>query len=98
MLHRISAIVARNRICHKAAVSLIPASMIPALPDRAEAFRVLETLVIGTAGGLLFSMVRLPLTRQRVRGNGVPAPAEQSNEGTAARAAFRNLKAVARLP
>jgi len=41
-------------------VSLIPASMIPALPDRAEAFRVLETLVIGTAGGLLFSMAHLP--------------------------------------
>ena len=41
-------------------MSLIPASMIPALPDRAETFRVLETLVIGTAGGMLFLWAHLP--------------------------------------
>lgn len=34
--------------------------MIPALPSRAEAFRVLETLVIGTAGGMLFQFAHLP--------------------------------------
>ena len=39
---------------------LLPASMIPALPDRAETFRVLETLVIGTAGGMLFLWAHLP--------------------------------------
>src|SRR5690349_21942342 len=38
----------------------MPASMIPALPDRAEIFRVLETLVIGTAGGMLFQFAHLP--------------------------------------
>ena len=38
----------------------MPASMIPALPDRAETFRVLETLVIGTAGGMLFQFAHLP--------------------------------------
>jgi uncharacterized protein len=41
-------------------VSLIPASKIPALPDRDEMFRVLETLVIGTVGGLLFMWAHLP--------------------------------------
>ena len=60
MLHRISAFVALGPICHKAAVSLMPASMIPALPSRAEFFRVLETLVIGTAGGMLFLFAHLP--------------------------------------
>src|SRR5262249_35860408 len=60
LLHRISAIVAAERICHNAAVSLIPASMIPALPGRDESFRVLETLVIGTAGGMLFMWAHLP--------------------------------------
>jgi uncharacterized protein len=34
--------------------------MIPALPGRAETFRVLETLVIGTAGGMLFMWAHLP--------------------------------------
>jgi len=38
----------------------MPASMIPALPTRAEFFRVLETLVIGTAGGMLFLFAHLP--------------------------------------
>jgi uncharacterized protein len=38
----------------------MPASMIPALPSRADAFRVLETLVIGTAGGMLFLWAQLP--------------------------------------
>jgi membrane AbrB-like protein len=60
LLHRIGAFVAPSRICHKAGVSLIPTSKIPALPGRAEAFRVLETLVIGTAGGLLFLWAHLP--------------------------------------
>ena len=41
-------------------MSLIPASKIPALPDRDEMFRVLETLAIGTAGGLLFMWAHLP--------------------------------------
>ncbi|WP_428139180.1 AbrB family transcriptional regulator [Bradyrhizobium sp.] len=41
-------------------MSLIPASKIPALPDRAETFRVLETLVVGTAGGMLFLWAHLP--------------------------------------
>jgi membrane AbrB-like protein len=34
--------------------------MIPALPGRAETFRVLETLVIGAAGGMLFMWAHLP--------------------------------------
>jgi membrane AbrB-like protein len=38
----------------------MPTSMIPALPGRAEMLRVLETLVIGTAGGLLFLWAGLP--------------------------------------
>src|SRR5690349_16698547 len=38
----------------------MPTSMIPALPSRAEFFRVLETLVIGTAGGMLFLFAHLP--------------------------------------
>src|SRR5438105_808190 len=38
----------------------MPASMIPALPGRAETLRVLETLVIGAAGGLLFIWAGLP--------------------------------------
>src|SRR5438477_9291950 len=38
----------------------MPASMIPALPGRAEMLRVLETLVIGAAGGLLFIWAGLP--------------------------------------
>lgn len=41
-------------------MSLIPASKIPALPARDEMFRVLETLVVGTAGGLLFMWAHLP--------------------------------------
>ncbi|MBI5321641.1 MAG: AbrB family transcriptional regulator [Bradyrhizobium sp.] len=41
-------------------MSLIPASKIPALPGRAETLRVLETLAIGTAGGLLFTWAQLP--------------------------------------
>ena len=60
LLHRASAFVAGRGICHKAGVSLIPASKIPALPGRAESFRVLETLVIGTAGGMLFLWANLP--------------------------------------
>lgn len=60
MLHRASAFVAGRGICHKAGVSLMPASKIPALPGRAETFRVLETLVIGTAGGVLFLWANLP--------------------------------------
>src|SRR5436190_8839421 len=38
----------------------MPASMIPALPGRAETLRVLETLGIGTAGGLVFIWAGLP--------------------------------------
>jgi membrane AbrB-like protein len=34
--------------------------MIPVLPGRAETFRVLETLVIGAAGGMLFMWAHLP--------------------------------------
>jgi len=41
-------------------VSRIPAFKIPALPSRAEAFQVLETLVIGAAGGMLFVWAHLP--------------------------------------
>ena len=41
-------------------MSLIPASKILALPGRDETFRVLETLVIGIAGGLLFTWAHLP--------------------------------------
>jgi membrane AbrB-like protein len=47
-------------ICHKAGVTLIPASMASALPDRAKILGVLETLVIGSAGGLLFMWAELP--------------------------------------
>jgi membrane AbrB-like protein len=60
LLHRISAFVAQSRICHKPAVSLMPTSKIPALPGRAETMRVLETLAIGTAGGLTFLWAGLP--------------------------------------
>ena len=60
MLHSASAFVASRGICHKAGVSLLPASKIPALPGRAETFRVLETLAIGTAGGMLFLWANLP--------------------------------------
>ena len=38
----------------------MPAPMIPALPGRAETMRVLETLAIGTAGGLIFLWAGLP--------------------------------------
>jgi membrane AbrB-like protein len=41
-------------------VSLIPSPPLPVLPTRAEAFAVLETLVIGTAGGMLFVWAHLP--------------------------------------
>ena len=41
-------------------MSLIPSPMIPALPGRAETMRVLETLAIGTAGGLIFLWAGLP--------------------------------------
>jgi membrane AbrB-like protein len=47
-------------ICHKAGVTLIPASMASALPSRAKFHNVLETLVIGSAGGLLFMWAELP--------------------------------------
>lgn len=60
MLRRIGAFVAGRPICHKAGVSLLPASMIAALPGRAETFRALETLVIGAAGGMLFMWAHLP--------------------------------------
>jgi hypothetical protein len=35
-------------------VTLIPASLASAIPDRAKILATLETLVIGAAGGLLF--------------------------------------------
>src|SRR5215475_7091104 len=38
----------------------MPAPMTPALPGRAETMRVLETLAIGTAGGLIFLWAGLP--------------------------------------
>ena len=60
LLHRASAFVAGRGICHKAGVSLLPASKIFALPGRAETFRVLETLATGTAGGMLFLWASLP--------------------------------------
>ena len=41
-------------------MSLIPASMASAIPSRAKARNVLETLVIGAAGGLLFVLLHLP--------------------------------------
>jgi len=41
-------------------VSLIPSFKIPALPSRADALRVLETLAIGSAGGTLFLWAHLP--------------------------------------
>jgi len=41
-------------------VSLIPTSMAFAIPTRAKTLNVLETLVIGTAGGALFLVAHLP--------------------------------------
>ncbi|WP_291684120.1 AbrB family transcriptional regulator [Bradyrhizobium sp.] len=41
-------------------MSLIPASMAFAIPTRAKILNVLETLVIGTAGGALFLLAHLP--------------------------------------
>jgi hypothetical protein len=41
-------------------VSLIPASMALAIPTRAKTLNVLETLVIGSAGGALFLWANLP--------------------------------------
>jgi len=41
-------------------VNLIPTSMASALPSRGEIFRVLETVAIGSAGGLLFLSANLP--------------------------------------
>jgi membrane AbrB-like protein len=41
-------------------VSLIPASMAFAIPSRSKILNVLETLVIGTAGGALFLWAHLP--------------------------------------
>jgi uncharacterized protein len=41
-------------------VSLIPASMASAIPSRTKTLNVLETLVIGTAGGALFFLAHLP--------------------------------------
>ena len=41
-------------------MSLIPASMAFAIPTRAKTLNVLETLVIGTAGGALFLVAHLP--------------------------------------
>ncbi|SHG59315.1 AbrB family transcriptional regulator [Bradyrhizobium erythrophlei] len=41
-------------------MSLIPASMAFAIPTRAKTLNVLETLVIGTAGGALFLVANLP--------------------------------------
>jgi hypothetical protein len=41
-------------------VSLIPASLAVAIPSRTKILNVLETLVIGTAGGLLFLWANLP--------------------------------------
>jgi membrane AbrB-like protein len=41
-------------------VTLIPSSLAFAIPSRAKTFNVLETLVIGTAGGMLFLWAELP--------------------------------------
>ncbi len=41
-------------------MSLLPASIASAVPSRAKALNVLETLAIGTAGGLLFLWAHLP--------------------------------------
>ena len=41
-------------------MSLIPASMASAIPSRSKILNVLETLVIGTAGGALFLIAHLP--------------------------------------
>jgi membrane AbrB-like protein len=41
-------------------VNLIPASLVQNLPSRSETFRVIETIAIGTAGGLLFLWANLP--------------------------------------
>jgi membrane AbrB-like protein len=41
-------------------VSLIPASMASAIPSRRKTLNVLETLAIGTAGGVLFLWAQLP--------------------------------------
>ena len=41
-------------------MTLIPASMASAIPDRAKILATLETLVIGAAGGLLFLWAELP--------------------------------------
>jgi len=48
-------------------VNLIPTSMASALPSRGEILRVLETIAIGSAGGLLFLSANLP-------GGLIPAP------------------------
>ncbi len=40
-------------------MSLIPASMAFAIPSRAKILNALETLVIGTAGGVLFLWANL---------------------------------------
>ena len=41
-------------------MSLLPASLASTLPGRAELVRILETLAIGTAGGVLFLWANLP--------------------------------------
>src|SRR5438876_4847988 len=41
-------------------VNLVPTSLAQNLPSRSEVFRVIETIAIGTAGGLLFLWANLP--------------------------------------
>ena len=41
-------------------MNLVPTSLAQNLPSRSEAFRVIETIVIGAAGGLLFLWANLP--------------------------------------
>jgi hypothetical protein len=60
MLHRISAFVRLRRICHKGGVRQILSSIAVTFPSRSKALIALETLAIGTAGGLLFLWAHLP--------------------------------------
>jgi membrane AbrB-like protein len=58
--HGVSAFVPHCEICHNAAVNRIPTSISQSLPSRSETLCVLETIAIGTAGGLLFLWGNLP--------------------------------------
>jgi uncharacterized protein len=60
LLHGAGAFVWSLRICHKAPVIQIPASLAVTLPSRTKIVSTVETLAIGSAGGLLFVWAHLP--------------------------------------